>query len=171
MAKHGSSFCAPPNQGKTSQIYGEGFSLVPKILQQKTTPEILYVFAYNSTEGEVPYSSLNQNVKGKEWFPISRKIYEGAVKTIEESGTLLELSTAIPSSLMSKLFFLNGCLMRIPREEKILPYGERHKYIEISSEIGFERKKSNLIQILGFPKSDAEIIQDAISNTGWTDPR
>lgn len=47
--------------------------------------------------------------------------------------------------------------------------GEKHHYIGISTEIGSESKRNKLIEILGLPlqKSDAGLIQNEISRTGW----
>ena len=150
MAKHSSSFCAPPNP-EGLQIYGEGFSLIPKILQQKIAPELLYVCAtrdnYDGNGRIEPTYSFIDGERGKNWIIIPETTCNSVEAVLRERGSELKSIGGIFQD--SKQFHFNKCLVRFNSRYLDL-LKETQKFIGISRESGVAGLEGAII-MLGLP--------------------
>ena len=136
--------------------YREGFGQVPRIQQQKTADEILYVWAKRETAIMFPlrepsYIHLMSEERGKRWFPITEEDFKKATDEIKRIGHKVSYGSTFQKPILTDgQYLIEGSFVRIAK----LGFNftdEVHRYIGISTEPSRMENARNLASKLGLP--------------------
>ena len=136
--------------------------------QEKTTPEILYVWTRRDKILDVlpkePTYNYVHGIMGKDWIAVSEEQYKNAVSVLEKNGSRIR---DIPEAQELNAFLLNNCLA-IVGQRYLSAFDETQHFIGAFTENQMDKIKGLAMMLdLPVPKSDAELIQNEISRTGW----